>query len=171
MTQFECPRRAVSDPVVESGSCNWCYNNNKKKPQPCSSPWGCDRRMRCLLPRRPPEECVSCPSLFVRLTGSEQHCLWARVSLPDPQLSRIPLCIARNGSQTEQSSGFQIRMPCKQSIPPPPTPKQNMLSQLAWVTRIPNRPCMYVCRPKVNAGGGRRANCLCSSLTGLHYLL
>lgn len=40
VTQFECPRRTISDPVMESGSCNWCYNNNKKSPNHAAAPGG-----------------------------------------------------------------------------------------------------------------------------------
>lgn len=46
----------------------------------------------------------------------------------------LPLCISRNGGQTERGLSFQTTVPCKQHISPSP----NILSQLAWVTYILN---------------------------------
>lgn len=114
--------------------------------------------MCCLLPRlgrrlRPPKECVSCPSLFERLTGSELHCLWTGSS---SQTHSFPgsLCVLQEMA-ARQNKAPVFRSVCRVNSLCFPHCKKNMLSQLAWVTRIPNRPCMYLGqRSMVVAAGG-----------------
>lgn len=156
VTQFECPRRTISDPVMESGSCNWCYN--KKKAPTMQQPLGVWQKDVLPPATRASRRMCQLPVTVCTTDGQRAALFVDRLSFPDPQLSEIPLCIARNGSQTEQSSGFQIHVPCKQSILPP-TPKKNMLSQLAWLTRIPNRPCMYVGQRSMLAAAGELIVC------------
>lgn len=122
VTQFECPCRTISDPVMESGSCNWCYN--KKKAPTMRQPRGV--RQKDVLPpatarpqTRASRRMCQLPVSVCTTDGQRAALFVERVFFSDPQLSWIPLCIARNVSQTEQSPSFQIRVPCKQSILPP----------------------------------------------------
>lgn len=142
---------------MESGSCNW-RSNNKKAPT-VQQPLGV--RQKDVLPpatarlqTRASRRMCQLP-VTVCTTDGQRAALFVGPGLPPRPTAFPDPSVYCKKWQPDRSQAPVFRSVCRvNGLYFPPLQKKNMLSQLARVTRIPNRPCMYVGRRSMLAAAG-----------------